>query len=189
MRQALSQTNTPLVEPGTQVIEKILTDYIRDELKVTERLGYQISKAQSNTKLALALARLEKMYFLETTQTDLAEKVPARIFRALIFVAFTTNSELFADMIEILKKGVNLDEIGPYEEVSRICDANGDGRLEQYFKTNIHAETRRNGSKKIMRAVLNYGGIRTEALGVSKLKAKDKACEKWLEQYKAKKTN
>ena len=183
IKQALSQSNTPLVEPGTKVIESILINYIRDELRITEGFGHFVSRARTNTKLALAFARLKKIYFLETVQYDPAEKVSARIFRALAFVASTTNPELLADMTVIIKKGVNLEEVDPYNEVLKICDENNDGLLEQYFKTSIHAESK---GKKIMKAVLNYLGTTAEAIGVSKVKAKERACEKWLEKYRTK---
>jgi hypothetical protein len=182
IKQAFGQNKTPLVEPGFKLLSKVLLSYVINDLKVTDYVGHYVKKAYNNERLALALARVNKIYSFENYRKNDSETELARTFRALFFVASSTEPELFADMVENLKKGVDLNEVDPYFEIVKICIANEEGHLDRYLTTTI---TDKRGIKTV-KVVLTYRGCTAEAFGDMKYKAINKVCEKWLEKYKAK---
>ncbi len=182
--------NKTLVEPGRQLLKRMLHGFAMEKgiNDIDARLDI-INIASSHTSLASIFDVLQSSYQFHVHITEkieraggITKKMKAEVVVSLLYATFfDQQEEVFWAILEEVKKRMIFDGFAnDYLRFYALLQAKQEEQsVHSYLSSEKFSGT---DDKPIFKAVLDYGGIKVEALGARKNEAKVKVCERWFKE-------
>ncbi len=179
-------TNQALISLGNELIRKIIYDYVIQELQIL-KFPMNIANTALNSKnLAKVFEILKTKYRFEiyddySQYNDALEIIhsKAKMLKALAVVLFVTQREIFDDIINEIKKTIDVEGDYTYKMEVFISNEINNVSLGELFKVDVSIDSHK---KRIYKVVLAYNDRVTTGTGYTEHEAKNVACMEWLNE-------
>ncbi len=174
------KSNKEFVGPGAELLREAILKHITEEtnLKFATSIA---GKVMCNKNLFQIYKNLKKYYGFEIkdlpTKKQDAVAVRANVVKALAYSVYFNQKEVFHKIVEELKKTITVDGDSVYKMKIIIDETDGEV-LDTYTTSGVE-----DGINGLFWVEINYKGKRFRGIATSKRKARERACQKWLESH------